>query len=165
MAIKKGSSRVMSGSRAILSIDDGTGPQIVGVFQEVSWGMILDEQPIFILGRSGPVEIVTLGQQPVQVQLSAFKVPGHGAHKEIKFPTLQTLLDANDVTISIHDRQNDDPSAVVMRVHGCRPTSYSTGLGAKRVQELQVSFVGTTVDEDDVVNEERGDAADLPNAL
>jgi hypothetical protein len=164
MAIKKGSSRVMHGARAILSIDDGTGPKVVGIFQEVSWGMILDEAPVFILGRSGPAEIVTLGQQPVQINLSAFKVPKHGAHKEMKFPTLANLLDAEDVTVAIHDRQNDDPDAVVMRAHGCRPTSYQTGLGAKRLQELQVSFVGTSVDEDDVQNEERGDAADLPPA-
>jgi hypothetical protein len=157
---KAGQMRVMHGARALLAIDD----VIVGVFQEVSWGMVLDEAPIFVLGRSGPAEIVTLGQQAVQVNLSAYKVPKHGAHKEIKFPRLQDLLDAEDVTITIHDRQSSDPNSVVMRAHGCRPTSYQTSLGAKRLQELQVSFVGMTVDEDDVINEERGDAADLPPA-
>jgi hypothetical protein len=74
------------------------------------------------------------------------------------FPLLSELLSADAINISITDRQTKQ---VIMTVWGCRPASYSTSLSAKHVQELSVTFVGMTADEDSNQNEEGGDAAQL----
>ena len=152
---------VMNGARAKLArLDPATGKAtVVGIFNSVSWGLNYQTEPVYILGRYTAAEIDYTSQAPVDIRASGWRVIGHGAHKDGGVPELINLLTEPYISLTVLDRATDRPIATMHRV---RATSYSTGVNARQLQEVQVSFQGILVDEDDVKNSEHGSAADLP---
>lgn len=162
--------KVMHGARAKVWINSpngvgGPSSKLVGMFTTVSWGLTYDVQPVYVLGNLGPVELVYTAQEPVSVQCSGFRVIGHGAQADGKMPLLRDLLTHEYISLEIFDRQSD-PAAptqkAIASIRDLRPTSYSTTLNARNLEEISVSYIGRFVDEDGNENAERSDAAQLP---
>lgn len=152
----------MHGARAKVFIADPNSgkPQLVGIFNNVSWGLTYDVQPVNILGRFSPDELVYTAQEPVTVTASGFRVVGAGPHTIAKVPNLIDLLTHEYIELSISDRLN--PNLDIARIHSVRPTGYSTTLSARALEEVTITFMGLLVDDEDTTNTERPDAASLP---
>jgi hypothetical protein len=154
-------SKTMSGARAKFAIvDPATGEAtVMGIFSQVSWGVVYDAQPVFILGRYGPAEIEYTAQEAVQVTATGWRVIKHGPHAEAKVPKLQDLLRHEYITLTIIDRQSNERP---MTLHKVRPTGYSTSINARGLEEITVNFMGIVADDESTVNEEDPSAANLP---
>lgn len=154
-------SKTMTGARGKVYISDPvTGTtSLIGIFSNISWGLTYDAQPVFLLGRHGPDEIVYTAQEPVSVQCSGFRVVGNGAHKLAKLPNLKDLLSSEYLEILVVDRQTGRDIA---KIHGVRPVSFSTTLSARNLEEISVSYIGLVADDEDTTNRERSDASTLP---
>lgn len=144
--------KTMHGARAKLSL----GGKPVGIFMNVSYGIQYDAQPIHILGKFDPAEIVLTGMEPVSVNATGFRVIGsegapRGPHGDALVPKLQDLLRHPDTFLTITDRQTGE---TILTVRGLRPTGYSTQLNARGLQEISVSFMGL------VANDESGSQSD-----
>ncbi|WNM70096.1 hypothetical protein [Myxococcus phage Mx1] len=135
--------KTMHGSRAQVMIDG----QIIGIFTNVSYGVRYDATPIFVLGRFSAAEIVLTGMEAINVSCSGFRVVDNGPYKVASVPRLQDLLNHEDISLSIFDRQTGKQ---VMTVVGVRPVGYSTSVAAKGIQDLSVEFMGLVLsDEND----------------
>jgi hypothetical protein len=141
-------SLTMHGSRAIVQINGKT----IGIFGNCSYGVRYDANPVFILGRFNPAEIALTGQEAIEVQCSGFRIIDNGPYKIASVPMLQDLLNHEDITLQIVDRQTQK---VVMAVEGVRPTGYSTEVSSRQLQSLQVSFMGISI------ADESGDQEDI----
>lgn len=128
-------SKTMHGSRAQLFI----GEKLVGIFNNVSYGVQLDANPIFVLGRFSAAEIALTGMETINVSASGFRVVDNGPSVAAAFPKLQDLLNHEDITLALFDRQTNK---AVMTVVGVRPTSWNTSVGAKGVMDLSATFMG-----------------------
>jgi hypothetical protein len=154
--------KTMSGARAKFGvIDPATGEaKYIGIFNNVSYGLTYDAQPVYILGRYSPAEIDYTAQEPVSITASGWRVIDHGAHVEGKVPKLQDLLNHEYLTLTIVDRQN--PTKNIATFRNVRPTGYSTTISARNLEEISVSFVGIFVDDESTVNAEDPTSIDLP---
>lgn len=149
MAIPK----VMSGARAKFGfINPGEAPEYVGIFNNVSYGLTYDAQPIYILGDYRPAEIEYTAQEPVNITASGWRVIDHGPHKAGKVPHLQDLLRHEYLTLTVIDRQNPTKNLAVFK--NVRPTGYSTTISARNLEEITVTFVAIRVDDESGVNED-----------
>lgn len=128
-------SLTMHGSRAKVIIDG----KVVGIFGNCSYGVRYDANPVFILGRFNPAEIALTGQEAIEVQCSGYRVVDNGPYAVASVPKLQDLLNHEDITLGIVDRQTGKE---VLTVVGVRPTGYSTEVASRQLQSLQVSFMG-----------------------
>lgn len=151
-------SKIMHGARAVVQL----GKKRVGVFTNVSYGSAYDVQPAFVLGRFSPVELTYTGAEPIGISASGWRVIGHGPFTESggNMPKLQDLLDAEDMTFSLYDRQTDQ---LIMTVVGVRHAGFSTSIAPKSLEEIGYNFIGLRLtDESARDNNEAPDAADLP---
>lgn len=153
--------KTMHGARGKVYIaDPNTGkPELIGIFSTISWGLQYDVQPVFLLGRHGADELVYTAQEPVTVNCSGFRVVGAGAHRLAKVPNTKDLLTHEYIQLVIADRQTGRDIA---RIHSVRPTSYSTTLNARNLEEISISYMGLLVDDEDTQLAERADATTLP---
>lgn len=152
--------KTMHGARAHLIIADPlTGSKVVGIFNNVSWGLTFDAQPVFLLGRYSPDEIVYTAQEPVSVTASGFRVVGAGAHTAGRVPSLADLLRHEYIELAVFDRQE---GKAIAKIHSVRPTGYSTTISARNLEEVTVNFIGLLVDDEDTTNAELPDATTLP---
>jgi hypothetical protein len=153
--------KTFHGARALVSIADPNGTsRLIGIFNSISWGLTYDVQPISILGRLSPDELVYTAQEPVSITCSGFRVVGHGAHEMAKVPNLLDLLSHEYLEIVVTDRQ--DPTKAIAKFHSVRPTGYSTTLSARNVEEITVTYMGLLVDDESTTNAEPAQAATLP---
>lgn len=153
--------KVVSGARATLGFVDPSNGQAkpVGIFNNVSYGLTYDAQPVYILGRYSPAEIDYTAQEPVNVTCSGWRVVDHGAHVEGKMPNLADLMNHEYLTLDVTDRQTGKSIA---RITGIRPTSYSTTISARNLEEVTVTFVGLLVNDESTTNAEGAGAMELP---
>jgi hypothetical protein len=151
--------KVLSGARAKLGIMSGDKVDFVGIFNNVSYGMTLDAQPAYILGRYGPAEIDYTAMEPVRISCTGWRVVHHGAHVDAKIPNLKDLLTHEYLTLVIVDRQTNAAIATFRQV---RPVSYDTTINARNLNEITCTFMGILVDDEDTENAETANAADLP---
>lgn len=136
-------SRTVHGSRCQLFVSG----QIVGIFNSVNYSVRYDATPIHILGRFSPAEIVLSGAEPVSVSATGWRVVDSGPYKVAGLSKLQDLLNNEDITLSIFDRQS---GAEIMTVVGVRATGFSTSITNRGVQEVTVDFMGLRLsDEED----------------
>jgi len=132
----------MHGARAVVHI----GGTPVGIFSQISYSVTYDVQPVFTLGRFSAIEIVYTGAEPVSVSASGYRVISsdaegqRGPHGELSVPKLDELLNNEDTTICIYDRQNT--AKPILNVIGIKPTGYSTSISRGGLQEISVNFVG-----------------------
>lgn len=153
--------RTMTGARAKFGfIDPATGTAtICGIFNNVSYGLQYDAQPVYILGRYSPAEIEYTAQEPVRITATGWRVVGHGPHTEAHVPKLQDLLTHEYLTLVLFDRQTNEKIATF---HSVRPTGYDTTLANRNLSEVTISFIGLLVDDEDTQNAETPGATDLP---
>ena len=150
------SSSVMQGARAKVSVNG----VLVGVFNQVNWGKSLDNTPIFVLGRDSATEIALTGQDPISISCTGWRsvadpnnpgsvytgpyAPGqtdNSPGSSLGMPKLQDMLTAPDLVLTILDRKTDQ---VIMTAINAKCISYSTGLSARGVMELSVTYMATT---------------------
>jgi hypothetical protein len=142
--------KTMTGARARLIVDG----KLIGIFQECRYALQFHSAPVYILGNYAPQEITLTSQEPVTVVCTGWRVIDLGPHSAQggKVPRLQDLLQHEDISISIFDRQTNKE---IMTVVGVRPTGYSTDLATGNQQRITVTFQGLklsdeTGDQDDI---------------
>lgn len=159
-------SQILNGARAKLGIyDPATGlTRIIGLFSDVSFGLQYDAQEAYILGRYSPAVTTYVGQNPVNITASGYRVVGHGPHAEAALPRLQDLLLHEYIELTIIDRQTEalGGDARIYKIHSVRPTGYSVSIGARQQTQMSMTFVGILVDDESVTNTETPSAAVLP---
>ncbi len=137
--------KTVSGARCKLYVNG----QIVGIFSSVSYGVTYDASPIYILGRYNAAELVYTGMDVVNVTCTGFRVMDNGPYEAASVPQLQDLLNHEDITLQIIDRQATDPTkANVMTVSGVRPLGFSTSSSARGVNDLTVNFQGMLLEDE-----------------
>jgi hypothetical protein len=145
----------MHGARAQVIINGKT----VGIFTNVSYGMTLDVQPAFVLGRFSPVELAYTAAEPIGISASGWRVVDHGPFQDTAMPRLQDLLVAEDMTFSIYDRQTDKN---IMTVVGVKHSGFNTSVAPRALEEMSLNFVGLKLSDEYAENEEAKGASDLP---
>ena len=133
---------VMHGARAIMSV----AGQVVGIFTNVSYGVQYDVSPLYVLGRFSAIQTEYTGMEPVQVTCSGWRVLNKGPYAAMgqsgqrMVPKLQELLTAQDITLSIYDRQ--DNTTPIMEVTNCKAQGWNTTIQSRTLQEITVNFIG-----------------------
>jgi len=153
--------KVMTGARAqLMIVDPNTGEgKVMGIFNNVSVGLTYGAEPIFLLGRYSPDEIVYTSQEAVTVEASGWRVVEFGPHVVAKVPQLSDLLLHEYIELAIFDRQTNERIA---KIHSVRPTSWSTTISARQPEEIRVTFIGLLVDDESTTNAELPSASTLP---
>jgi hypothetical protein len=151
----------MSGARAQLIISDGKEARVVGIFNNVSYGLTYSAHDVYTLGRFSANEIVYTAQETMHITASGFRVVDHGPHVSAKLPTLLDLIEQPELEIWIKDRQTDK---TIARIHHVKATSFSTTISARNLEEVTVTFMGIEFEDESSVNRgvERADASVLP---
>ena len=142
--------KVFTGARAIVKVDNIP----VGIFDSCSYAVNIGAEAIHILGRYSPAEITQTSYEAVTVNCSGFRIIGNGGHILPKMPKLQDLLQLENVTLSMVDRQ--DTAKPIMDVKNCIPTSYSTGANAKATSRIQITYLGTHAADESGAQDEGG---------
>jgi len=156
--------KVVHGARAIVSITDNTTGKTkpVGIWNNFSYQVTYDVQPAFILGRFSAAELITTGVEPVSITAQGWRVIGHGPFAEGRLTNVKDLLQQEYLILTVHDRQNPDPNAIIARIRGCLPTGTSSTLSAKQLTESTNTYLGLLMDDEDTQNAEPVPFADLP---
>jgi len=146
--------KILHGSRAQLQVNGRT----IGLFSQVSYGVQYDATPSYVLGRFSPAEITYTGQEAISVTATGFRVVDNGPHAVASVPKLQELLNHEDITLAIYDRQTNK---LIMSVVGCRPTGFSTGVATRSVADVTVNFLGLRLSDESGESNESSGASDL----
>lgn len=158
--------RVMSGARAKVGFHDPlTGEtKIVGIYSNVSYGVTYEVQPAGILGRFTYAEVDYTGVDLVQITCSGWRVVGHGRHKEGRLPRVQDLLLHEYLEMTVIDRQSEalGQEPRIAKIRNVRPTAGSEQYAHRALSEVNLTYVGILVDDEDTENAEHPTAADLP---
>ena len=143
--------KTMHGSRAQLMIEG----RIVGVFNNISYGVRYDANPVYVLGRFSAAEIALTGMEVISVSASGFRVVDNGPYEVANVPQLQDLLHHEDMTLALFDRQTGKE---IMTVVGVRPVGYNISGGARALFDTSVEFMGLRL------SDESGDQDESPGA-
>lgn len=134
-------SDVLTGARAKVRIyNKQNKPVTIGLFNNCSWSIRQEKQPIFILGRYNPTEITPTTQEAVQMTLTGFRVVGKGPYAVMNATLLKDLLNEQDFTVEIVDRRN--PQVPIFQAKGCRVTGWSSGVAARGISDVRIDVVG-----------------------
>ncbi len=159
-------SPIVTGARALLGVYDANSGKvrIVGIYNNVSYGLSYSAEEAHILGRYSPAAITYTAQNVVNISASGYRVLDHGPHIDGGLPRLQDLIDFEYLEMTIIDRQRENQGAPsqVAKFTGVVPTGYSTTINARNQQELSQTFMAITVSDESVDNAEGPGAADLP---
>lgn len=157
------STQIMSGARAKIGFIGTDGrPVFVGIFNNVSYGFAVDAQPAYILGRFSAADSDYVSQEVVNISANGFRVIDNGAHVAGQVPTVNELLNHEYLTMVIIDRK--DPTKSIATFRKVRPTGYSTSISARNLEEISMTFLALTVDDETSGNGnvEGGDISNLP---
>ncbi len=154
-------SKVITGGRSVVSIDDGSGPVVIGIFDSCSVSESISSEDIHLLGRYSPSEITLTSYNAVNVQCSGFRVYGAGVKKLGKFPTLNQLLNLGSITLSIGDRENPT-GPPMMTIINCLPDTNSNNFQSRATSKINVSYKGTSASDESSVGDGEAGAVDLP---
>lgn len=127
--------KILTGARAIVYIKD----KVVGLFSQCNWSVGQDKQPAYILGRFNPAEITPTSQDPVSLRLTGYRVIDNGPYVVANATALAGLLNENDFTVKIQDRQS---GKVIFTAMGCRVRGWSSGVAARGVSDISLDVVG-----------------------
>jgi hypothetical protein len=159
-------SRVMHGARAVLWV--GTTP--VGIFNNVSYQVMYDVSPAYILGRFSAAELVYTGAEVIGISATGFRVMKNGPFSVMDqqsasrlVPKLQELMTYEDIVISLHDRSEADPEkGLIMNVTSVKPAGFSSSVGARGLQEVTVNMQGLHYSDEEGDSVESAGASQLP---
>ena len=155
-------SKVVTGGRSVVSIDDGiNGPIVIGIFDSASTSESISSEDIHLLGRYSPDEITLVSYNAVNVQCTGFIVYGAGVKKLGKFPTLNQLLGLGPITITIADREapNGAPLATII---GCLPDTNSNNYQSRATSKINITYKGIIMTDEDSVGDGESGAVSLP---
>lgn len=147
--------KTMTGSRALVYVDSA----LVGIFESCSWSVNVSVEPIHLLGRYSPDEIVPVAYEAVTLNCSGFRVMQKGAHTIPKFPKLDDLLKLESLTITVVDRQSE---LTMLTASNCVPTSYTGNVNAKATSRITITYTGTVVHDEEGAQAETGNGLAIP---
>ena len=147
--------KTTNGAMAAVMIDN----VVVGIFDSCSWSKNFGAEPVFILGRHSPAEIAVTSQEAISVNCSGFRIIGNGVHILPKVPKLQDLVNLENITIGIRDRNT---GKLIYNVTGCKVVATSGGLQSKAVSRCQISYLGIADEDESGAQGEGAGAASLP---
>jgi len=146
-------SNTFAGGRAKLYV----GESLVGFFDSCNYTVSHGAQPVHILGRFSPAEIAVTSYEAVTVNVSGFRVVGHGAFVLPKVPKLQDIINLESIVLTLVDRKTGQK---IMTVQNCVAINYSSGSNAKDISRIQITYLGTNLSEEDG-DQDEGDATTL----
>lgn len=147
--------KILSGARVKMYVDN----ILVGIFENVSYGVNLGLEPVHTLGRYSPNEIVINSVEAITVNCGAFRVVGNGPHTLPKFPKVQDLLNYESITLALIDRQS---GKTIMSVIGCVPASYNETHNARTTGRFSLVFTGIRASDEEGDQSESAGAVELP---
>ena len=162
MAISPAASKVITGGRSVVSIDDGiSGPQVVGIFDSCSISESISSEDIHILGAYAAQEVTLVSYNVVNVQATGFRVYGFGVKALGKFPTLNKLLGLGVVTLTVSDRENPNgpPMATII---GCLPDTNNVNYQARATSKINISYKGIMASDESSQGDGESGAVTLP---
>lgn len=127
--------KILTGARAKVLING----QLVGLFSQCTWSIRQGKDPAFILGRYNPAEITPTTQEAVQLSLSGYRVVDAGPYKVANATLLKNLLNEEDFSIAILDRQTNK---TIFTAVGCRVQGWSSGVAARGVSDIRIDVTG-----------------------
>lgn len=148
-------SKVLVGARTKVYVDN----TLVGIFETVSYNVNIGNEPIHLLGRYSPDEITPTSYDAVTLTCGAFRVVGQGPHVLPKFPKLQDLLNLENVTLAVVDRQS---GATIMTAIGCIPTSYNGNHNARATSRVTINYTGIRLSDEAGDQDEGNGSVSLP---
>lgn len=154
-------SKVITGGRSVVSLDDGSGPQVIGIFDSCTVSESISSEDIHILGRYSPSEITLTAYNAVNVQCSGFRVYGSGLKRLGRFPTLNSLLGLGPVTLSVGDRENPTGAAMTTVIN-CLPDTNSNSYQSRATSKINISYKGTMLVDESAPTDSESGAVDLP---
>lgn len=160
MAISPAASKVVTGGRSVVSIDQGNGPVVIGIFDSCSVSESISSEDIHLLGRFSPDEITLVSYNAVNVQCTGFRVYGYGVKILGGFPTLNALLGLGPVTLTVADREN--PAIPMATIIGCLPDTNSNSFQSRATSKINITYKGLAVTDESSPNDAESGAVSLP---
>lgn len=158
--------KVMSGARAKVGyVDPATNEtKFVGIYTNVSYGVVYDTQAAYILGRYSPADVDYVAAELVNLTCSGWRVINYGPHTTGKIPRLSDLLAHQYLTFVVADRllETQKPSGAIATIRKVRPTGFTTTISNRQLEEMTMTYVGILCDDEDTQNEENALSTDLP---
>ena len=127
--------KILTGARAKVLVNGA----LVGLFSQCSWSIRQGKDPAFILGRFNPAEITPTTQEAVTLSLSGYRVVDAGPYKVANATLLKNLLNEEDFSIAILDRQTNK---TIFTAVGCRVQGWSSGVAARGVSDIRIDVIG-----------------------
>jgi hypothetical protein len=128
-------SQILTGARAKVILNG----KLIGLFSQATWSIRQGKEPAFILGRYNPGEIVPTTQEAVQMSLTGYRVVNAGPYVVASATKLINLLQEDDFTIQITDRQTGE---TIFTASGCRVQGWSSGVAARGISDLRIDVIG-----------------------
>jgi hypothetical protein len=145
------------------SVTGGTvgndGLTAVGIFTDVSWSYGLLDAEVDILGAMAPIGIEYVGATSIQCRASGWRVVGKGLFTLGIVPPLKDLLQYKDLIVELQDRITKKK---ICRVTDVKPLGFDSGVAAKQLSNVSVTFKGLRIIEDDMTSNDEDGAAALP---
>lgn len=163
-------SHVLHGARAILYLPvtpaSGTTASTgndslaaVGIFTDVSWSYGLLDAEVDVLGAFAPIALEYVGATSIQCRASGWRVIGKGLFTLGVVPQLNELLNYKDLIVELQDRVSKKK---ICRVTDVKPLGFDSGVAAKQLSNVSVTFKGLRLVEDEFSSNEEDGAAKLP---
>lgn len=147
--------KVMVGARAKVYVDN----QLVGIFETCSYNANVGTEPIHLLGRFSAAEISVTSYEAIALSCGGFRVVGQGPHVLPKMPKVQDLLDLEDVTITVVDRQS---GTSILTAVGCVANSFSGNHNARATSRVTINYTGLVLSDESGSQSESSGAVNLP---
>ena len=161
MAINPAASKVITGGRSVVSINNGSGPVVIGIFDSCSVSESISSEDIHLLGRYSADEICLVSYNSVNVQCTGFRVYGFGVKLLGAFPLLNSLLGLGPVTITIADRENPTGAAMATII-GCLPDTNSNNFQSRASSKINITYKGLALTDESSPNDSESGAVSLP---
>lgn len=144
--------KMMTGARAILKIDN----KVVAFATNVSYTVSIPHAPINVLGRFSAARHEPLGYDvTVNCGVLRFSEAGGGGNSADGIaniqPTLQDLINKEDIKIEIMDRKTDQTILLVSRA---RLTNKSGNMGARDLLSESYTFVGIVAENSEALGQQ-----------
>jgi hypothetical protein len=159
-----GVSTTITGARCLLKLENPnskeTGPVVLGMFTDVSWGQGYSEQELFVLGRYSAADIVYTAANTINVSATGYRAYEKGAFQVAGLPTIQELAAYKGLTLEIEFSGKNNG---ILKVFDVKPIDYSSRVSARGVVEMTINFKGiTATDESDAATQNDDSSAAAP---
>lgn len=133
--------KVLNGARVKVAIAKGNGgtPKVIGTFMSLSYNVRLDAQSAYILGRYSAASIDYTALETVDITARGWRVVGEGAHAGAGVPTLQDMMNAEDLVFIVTDRATGARIATITDV---KAVGHQHEFAVKQQSEMPVNYIG-----------------------